>query len=197
MRTKAFTMVEVLTVLAIIAILAALLFPVFTSAKARSKQSSCAENLHQQGLAYSIYAGDHDGEWLDSRYPALDEGTSLAEMDAVRRAEVKRQKAALAPYIKSEGIYRCAQDRYRNVFLVEDPSRTFYQVVGSSYFYVQPGSRVLPGLETSDPSRIYASGDYNWVHGRDQFSNATNVVFEDLHVALSRHFLELGCPPRN
>lgn len=60
-RVAGFTLIELLVVIAIIAILAAILFPVFTSAKDRAKQSSCASNMKQLSLAFLNYADDNNG----------------------------------------------------------------------------------------------------------------------------------------
>lgn len=54
----AFTLVELLVVLAVIGILAALLFPAISRVKDRAKQSSCRNNLKQLAAAFSIYHGD-------------------------------------------------------------------------------------------------------------------------------------------
>ena len=54
----AFTLIELLVVIAIIAILAAMLLPVLARAKERSFRITDVSNLHQFGLANSIYAND-------------------------------------------------------------------------------------------------------------------------------------------
>jgi len=58
---KGFTLIELLVVIAIIAILAAILFPVFASAREKGRQSVCVSNLRQWGLAFGMYADDYDG----------------------------------------------------------------------------------------------------------------------------------------
>lgn len=58
-RFGAFTLIELLVVIAIIAILAAVLLPVLDKAKKRAQQASCINNLHEIGVALTIYADDY------------------------------------------------------------------------------------------------------------------------------------------
>jgi prepilin-type N-terminal cleavage/methylation domain-containing protein len=54
-RKGAFTLLELLVVIAIIAILAALLLPVLSRAKARALQIQCVSNYKQAGVALQMY----------------------------------------------------------------------------------------------------------------------------------------------
>jgi len=63
MQRRGFTLIELLVVIAIIAILAAILFPVFSRAREKARQSSCASNLRQLALASQMYADDSDEAW--------------------------------------------------------------------------------------------------------------------------------------
>lgn len=57
----AFTLVELLTVIAIVCILAALLYPSMQSSLAKSRAMRCVGNLRQLYAAALAYATDHDG----------------------------------------------------------------------------------------------------------------------------------------
>ncbi|MEX0774210.1 MAG: prepilin-type N-terminal cleavage/methylation domain-containing protein [Phycisphaeraceae bacterium] len=62
-RRAGFTLIELLVVISIIALLISILLPALGNARAAARQSHCASNLRQHGIAYQMYAGD-EHDWL-------------------------------------------------------------------------------------------------------------------------------------
>jgi prepilin-type N-terminal cleavage/methylation domain-containing protein/prepilin-type processing-associated H-X9-DG protein len=58
-----FSIIEILVVCAALAILAAILMPVFNTAKKMSCRAQCANNLRQFATAFSLYSHDWNGYW--------------------------------------------------------------------------------------------------------------------------------------
>src|SRR4051812_27368880 len=62
-QSSAFTLVELLVVLAVIAILAGLLLPTLSKSKARGDNAVCMNNLKQLQVAWILYSDSND-DWL-------------------------------------------------------------------------------------------------------------------------------------
>ncbi len=65
---QAFTLIELLIVIAIIAMLVSILLPSLTKAKQMAKNTMCLSNLHNFALAAQIYAETYDGTYPISNY---------------------------------------------------------------------------------------------------------------------------------
>ena len=96
MRRRGFTLIELLVVIAIIAILAAILLPVFATARERSRQSSCANNEKQLGIAIIAYEQDYD------------EKTPYGDLTSTWRGIGWANE--IYSYVKSNGVFLCPDD---------------------------------------------------------------------------------------
>ena len=99
---KGFTLIELLVVIAIIAILAAILFPVFASARESARATSCLSNVKQIGLGLAMYTQDND-EYM----PAAFAGVNSVNGGGINVITYENQ---INPYIKNKQIFTCPSD---------------------------------------------------------------------------------------
>jgi prepilin-type N-terminal cleavage/methylation domain-containing protein len=109
---RAFTLLELLAVIATIAILAALLLPVLSRAKIKAQQTTCLSNLRQQGYGWSMYAADDNGKLVQS-YPT-NNPNAWVQGDMTKPAEAGNadllRQGALYPYNRDVSTYHCPAD---------------------------------------------------------------------------------------
>jgi len=98
-RTNAFTLIELLVVIAIISILAAVLFPVFASAREKARQAACLSNLKQIGLGMAQYEQDND-DTVPCGYAHYGYGSGWG--------------GQIYAYVKSDAVYVCPDDTNPN-----------------------------------------------------------------------------------
>lgn len=123
MRNKdGFTLIELLVVIAIIAILAAIMFPVFVSAKESANRTKCCANMKQIGTALLMYTDDYSGRFPSHRacLPELYEklGTKspvIAEGSFTGSPGVCGLAWLLNRYIKNAGVWMCPAGAQRDL----------------------------------------------------------------------------------
>jgi len=111
----AFTLVELLVVMAIIAILAALLLPTLGRTKESARATVCLSNLHQIGIALQIYVSDNN-----NKLPVMRD-VSPDPVVAATNTFPAIQKV-LAPQLGNTNVLRCPSDLQK-----------FFELTGSSY----------------------------------------------------------------
>lgn len=120
-KSSGFTLIELLVVIAIIGILAGLLLPALAGGKARARNSVCANNLRQLGMATRLYSMDNE-----SRLPSAE----ILPTDPINPASpLPRICDVLASYLgKTPGtdtnrvtVFRCPSDN-TSLFTTEGSS---------------------------------------------------------------------------
>jgi len=106
-RRRGFTLIELLVVIAIIAILAAILFPVFISAKDMGRRAKCASGLKQIDAALLMYLDDNG-----SRFAPCVEGSRLSDVldwgkKLLTEANGPYPEDFLVPYTRSTAVWLC------------------------------------------------------------------------------------------
>jgi len=99
MSSKAFTMMEILVVIAVVAVLAAVAIPAASSVLSRAKSAACLSNLRQIGVGLQSYLADHNMQMpnlLAGRRSTSDSGPVIDE--------------ALADYVGDRSVFLCPAD---------------------------------------------------------------------------------------
>jgi prepilin-type N-terminal cleavage/methylation domain-containing protein/prepilin-type processing-associated H-X9-DG protein len=135
-QARAFTLVEIIVVVALLALLAAMLFPAFASARAKAREASCVSNLRQIGMGISLYARD-----FDDFYPR---GTDTAERLAATEppnppeamSSLPLLRDVLQPYLPPRAVWHC-------------PSDTGWKRAGSAYYDSNGALASLPQCDSA------------------------------------------------
>lgn len=131
---RAFTLIEVLVVVAIIALLISILLPSLRVARERSKAVACSSNLRQLGYGAVQYAGDNR-EYV----PPVDNKKKEAEFTVGADLGRDDMRVYFPKYGATLKLWECPGAGNR-VFNVDDLAATYQQTtgqrVGSAYEYI-------------------------------------------------------------
>jgi prepilin-type processing-associated H-X9-DG protein len=154
----AFTLLELLVVIAVIVILAGLLLPNLSQAKESARSINCMSNLRQLQLCWQMYADDYAGVFAPNDWIATMEGggiggaedstqTSWCEGDARMDTTTSNlQLGLLYPYNNSPGIYHCPSD----VSTIEDADWNPLPQLRNRSYNMSQSVNGYPDLTNSD-----------------------------------------------
>ncbi len=133
----AFSLLELLVVVAILAILAAILFPAFALSRENARRSSCQSNEKQIGLGLLQYIGDSDETMPFSFY-----GTSGNSNPPGTSPANYKWMDAIFPYVKAEPVFNCPSDSAANRYRFRNGLN--YGSYGLNGAYGAPGDAFTP-----------------------------------------------------
>jgi prepilin-type processing-associated H-X9-DG protein len=160
----AFTVVELLIVIAVVAILAAILLPALAKPHGYGRQGiACVNNLKQIGLAFKLWANDNSG-----KYPMQVSVTNEGTMELIKDGDVFVHFLVMSNELSTPKVLICPQET--------DPAKKYATSFGQSSSADPSGS--VPFLsdnnlsyfvgtdaEDSVTSRRLLSGDWNLAIG--------------------------------
>ena len=152
-KNFAFTLPELLVVLAIVSILASLLLPVFRYAKDSAQRVGCLSNFKQLHLATTLYVTDWDDRMMPVNHQPAAPANSANDRTWVQLT---------LPYAKSFAIYNCPSDNGQH----PSAETTFDQdlVPGDTYSkYYSASLRVNAGYNFLYLAPVYQTPDGKWL----------------------------------
>jgi len=146
---KAFTLIELLVVIAIIGILAALLLPALAASKAKAQQTRCINNLHQIGLGFQLYLGDHEEQFpcsgsLKNFGPRPEDWIWWQQDRNVNQSVIAKYVSQFNPKLFTCPLDQEALSLQGQGFLMKDPYRYSYSLTSYDLTNgVNPGMSLL------------------------------------------------------
>jgi prepilin-type processing-associated H-X9-DG protein len=146
-HSHAFTLIELLTIVAIVVILTGLLLPSGTSCKAKAPRIKCVNNLKNVGLAFRIYSADNN-----DRFPWQISDKSPA---AIYSADPATYIRRVTNELSTPALLHCADDTRAII-----TNWTQFTRANLSYFISPDAAEILP--------QSFLAGDRNITnqHGR-------------------------------
>ena len=108
-RSKGFTLMEILVVIAIILVLAAIAFPVYTTVQSRANKATALNNLRQLGSAAGTFISQNDGQLPGEDAKGSDSWTTAALPDNAKvwynALPVLLGQKAVGQYVSNPGAF--------------------------------------------------------------------------------------------
>ena len=104
---RAYTLLEILTVIAIIAVIIAIAFPVISKARFKAYQPICVSNMRQVSMALNMYRQDYDGAESGNHYTQLGLPEFGAPLSENHIANKRIYNLFASQYVKDRRVLLC------------------------------------------------------------------------------------------
>jgi prepilin-type N-terminal cleavage/methylation domain-containing protein/prepilin-type processing-associated H-X9-DG protein len=196
---SAFSLIEMLCVIAIIATLAALVLPAVSRGRAHAARLGCINHLRQTGLAFQSFAHDHR-EQFPMAVPASQGGSAEFAQGSYRAGNdfyfSFRHFQVLSNDLATPQLVICPSDTRRpatNFAALKNESLSYFVAVTAQY--QRPGT-ILAGdrnltnqTGSSSLARLEAGETLYWT--REMHQSKGNVLLSDGHVEQSSRTLRI------
>lgn len=189
-KKSAFTLIELMVVVAILAILIAILLPVSIKAIEMAQRSTCANNLKSIGIAFNTYATDHKGEMPHHR-PLPAANGSFAETPDFSAIVITQ--VATNGYVEDLRLWVCPSDKIdgNSAVSVAPDVASFRSQAGScSYMYIS-GYHLMRTAETPAVAPMLCDESNAREYGPASPGNMPPIDENDNHGASIRNVLFL------
>jgi prepilin-type N-terminal cleavage/methylation domain-containing protein/prepilin-type processing-associated H-X9-DG protein len=187
-RSRGFSLIELLVVVAIISLLVGITMPSFKEARRLARKTVCQKNLQSIGQGTLAYLQIHQDTfpWV-CRLPSYE---AEAASDAGRDPYVPLPKALVQEMKGKSEVYLCPADRNLKSTDTIHAER-YYDNEGISYEWESrlngihisyKNMRLFDGLLTPPPSDVWMLYDFEAYHGGEAVRGSLNVLYVDLHV---------------
>lgn len=191
MLRRAFTLIELMVVIAIIGLLIAVLMPALGKARTQARRTACASNLRQIGTGLRDYLNDNR-----DRLP------SVSAMPSISPAPIAGDKPIyiadiLVKHLVEPKVFECPNDSGGDARPAPNTGKSYFESERSSYEYrFQLGGSTTAEVAArfarflGDPipdNTIWIMRDYNNFHGPGGKPGARRYLYVDGHVTDFEH----------
>lgn len=198
--TEAFTLIELLTVIAVLAILTAIIIPSLGSVREKAARTQCASNLRQVALSAKLYSNANNGSNLPpvrNNSEGFQQWMFNSDFLELLGEQQTNQTSDLADYFRCPtainngstlsihyginitglGINgsNYKQPGYTPIMRAENPAKTIYFMDGLDW-WLQQNRATAEYNQTGENSTTYSPGY--------RHKGAANVAFFDGHIEL-------------